>query len=296
MLGHIVVWDVRNPQPPISVTVPSASFNHTCSIIRLQLVGSKGNHSLMSVSQDGHVNFWEDVAWKRKSTATPHRPVALTCAAIPASTTSSDVVRLWAGSVSGELLHGVTSNGKIRFEAINTLYVCSLEGSGAGLASHHLTTRSGLVQCADVHPAHADASVSNLIVTGSVDGTCAVHSASSALELDGFFTDSINDVQWNPMYSYLFAAVESSGVVSVWDVTASLSSPFVSHNFEETSSKKAKGGKTGLFCLAWDPNGERLILGSSHGDVFVLSLSVPRYENADEVLLKWVYNTFREHQ
>lgn len=82
--------------------------------------------------------------------------------------------------------------------------------------------------------------------------------------------DWIYDVQWSPKHPAVFASVNNSGYVDIWNINQNKEMPVVrwpEENEQEKLNSRKEQSHAPLNCLRWSADGRRLITGDALGKV-----------------------------
>ena len=200
--GQIVLWDNRhNKRTPVQRSPLSASA-HTHPVYSACVVGTQNAHNLISISTDGKMCSWslDMLAQPQETLELQHKQskaVATTCLSFP----QNDVNNFLVGSEEG------------------TVYSACRHGSRAGvldLYEGHQAPVTGL----DTHPGQGTIDFSHLFLTSSIDWTVKLWSLKENKPLYSFEDngDYVYDAAWSPIHPALFAAVDGTGRLDLWNL------------------------------------------------------------------------------
>ncbi|KAL7753757.1 hypothetical protein RI367_000688 [Sorochytrium milnesiophthora] len=271
---------------------PLSSGGHTHPVFSMTMVGTTNAHHLVTASTDGLVCAWQlDMLAQPQEIlelANPSHPktdeVAVTTLDFPENETGV----FWVGTEEGNIYQAN------RYDRA---------GSKAGInASDVYRSHAGLVTGLHFHPLAGPVDFSDLFLSCSVDwticlwrvstgakGAAAASSAQSSASTAPAGTlgvtaggavptsssdvaplcvfqeadDYVYDVQWSPTHPAVFASVDGSGNLDVWNLNRNKEVPSVRIN--------VTGGKA-LNKLCFDHDGKRIVTGSSDGTTFVYEL------------------------
>lgn len=289
-----LVW---RPQRPVSSSFPSPQ-SHGGPVLRLAVHGDSNCHHLYSISQEGRVCTWATTkllqpltvrnAYRGKHTVGHVGTVA----AMVSQKGSDAVTKVYMGTTSGEVLEGL--NGGTR--AVEMKYVAP-----AGVK------QSSRITAIAVQSRGADGfREADCVVSASLDGSCIAFIGDASAPIRGL-SSVVTALQWSPTHPTIMAAGSARGVVTLWDINRSLTTPVASlhvHNFiqlqpagttasaavlalakSENASLAAAGNMTlaspledvsaAITSVAFSDNGEWLLAGTASGTVLVLKLSAP---------------------
>jgi dynein intermediate chain len=259
--GQIVLWDTRAKSTPVQRT-PISAAGHTHPVYSMQIVGTQNAHSLVTASTDGLLCVWSldklvvpqerlDLAWldpkaKAGSRSKPEG-ISTTCLAFADGEVNAFVAGTEDGGVFECLRHGSRPGVQGRFD------------SNLG--------HFGPVTSLDIHPpSHAGVTdVAPVFLTTSIDWTCKLWSrrcpGTPLHTFEG--QDYVLAARWSPIHPALFATVDGSGHLDVWNIVRDM----------ETPLRMVVAQDTALNTLRWSADGRRIAVGDSKGSVYVFTLS-----------------------
>ncbi|KAM9458884.1 cytoplasmic dynein 1 intermediate chain 2-like isoform 9-T13 [Salvelinus alpinus] len=242
--GQIVLWDNRsNKRTPVQRTPLSASA-HTHPVYCVNVVGTQNAHNLISISTDGKMCSWSldmlsqpqdslELVFKQS------KAVAVTSMAFPLGDVNNFVVGSEDGSV----------------------YTACRHGSKAGISDvfegHH-----GPVTGLSCHSAGGPVDFSHLFISSSFDWTVKLWTTKSTRPLYSFedSCDYVYDVMWSPTHPALFACVDGSGRLDLWNLN---------NDTEVPSASVCVNGSPALNRVRWAHSGREIATGDSDGQVLV---------------------------
>jgi len=251
--GQLVVWDTRSKQTPVQRT-PLSSLGHTHPIYGLELVGTQNAHNLVSISTDGKMCVWSlDMLVQPQETLElqnkQHKQVSVTAMAFP----ESEVNRFFVGSEEGAVYeafrHGNRSGITERFEG-------------------HFGPVTGI----DFHTSRGSIDFSDLILTSSFDWTCKLWSSKNAAKPLYSFEDAgdyIYDVRWSPQHPSLFATVDGTGSLDLWNLNTDTEQPIT----QTAVTAQSSGTSKALNRLCWSQDGKKIVTGDSGGTLHLYDIS-----------------------
>ncbi|KAJ1599594.1 hypothetical protein NDA14_005967 [Ustilago hordei] len=295
--GQILIWDTRSRQLPILKTPLSAS-GHTHPVYGLAIIGSANAHNLVSASTDGTLCYWMlDMLARPQETLelinTTHPKtdeVAVTTLGIADQETTCFLV----GTEDGNLYVGNRYDRAGLKAGLNMAEVYKAHlGPVTGLHFHPLI-RGGAVDFSD------------LFLTSSVDWTSKLwrlkpnsSGTSTAIKATGESAkggmqalltfeesnDYVYDVRWSPTHPAVFAQVDGTGRLDLFNLNLDTERP-VASVFSAPNAGGANGnagameaigarGAKALNKLSWAKNGRKVATGGSDGVLCVYDVSEP---------------------
>lgn len=283
--GQVLSWDTRSGSHPV-LRSPLTGGGHTHPVYSLQISGTQNANNLITSSTDGTVCTWtSDLLAKPQDRLVLSNPsvarndeVSPTCL----STLPRDPARFVVGTEEG------------------TVYQCNRfdeAGARAGLDptgcyKGHLAPITAL----DFHGSRGPVDLGDYFLTCSFDWSVrlwrarqftapAVSSPVKGGSSSGAFNDTISplltfnrsdmvyDVSWSPAAPGVFANVEGSGHVELWDLSRDMEVPI--SRIKPSTNNDAYLNRP-LNKIAWRrPDGSRLAVGGLDGVVTVFDVSIP---------------------
>jgi dynein cytoplasmic 1 intermediate chain len=266
--GQIVCWDKRSKSSaPARRTSLAALGGHSHPVFCLRVIGSANAHNLLSISTDGRVCVWrtDDLsapielmelhnkryapppaavghATTATSKAASANPVASTCMAFADGETNSFLVGSEQGSACRVFRHGKQKGVESQFAA-------------------HFGPVTGI----DMHSARGPHDFSHLFLTSSIDWSCKLWSQnSSAAPLHSFedSSDYVSDIKWSPRHPALFASVDGTGTLRLWNLNRDTEAPVAKVNVSPHAINR----------LSWSSDGRLLLLGDSIGSLHLVDV------------------------
>ncbi|XP_017886807.1 cytoplasmic dynein 1 intermediate chain-like isoform X14 [Ceratina calcarata] len=246
--GQIVLWDNRiQKRTPIQRTPLSASA-HTHPVYCLNVVGAQNAHNLISISTDGKLCSWSlEMLSQPQETLELHikqsKPIAATCLAFPHGDVNNFVVGSEEGNVYSACRHGTKTGVLETYEGH--------QGPVTGISTH--AVQGGI-------------DFSHLFLTSSIDWTIKLWSLKESKPLYSFEHngDYIYDVAWSPTHPALFAAVDDSGRLDLWNLNQDTEVPMASVTIK---------GNPALNRVSWTPSGLHVTVGDDTGKIWVYDVA-----------------------
>lgn len=245
--GQVVVWDMKaGKRTPIQRS-PLSATAHTHPVYCLSVVGTQNAHNLISIATDGKLCSWSlDMLSQPQDTLELQQKQTKTVAVTSMSFALGEVNNFIVGSEEG------------------ILYQACRHGTKAGLneafEGHH-----GPVTGIDCNKAVDQGDVSHLFISSSTDWTVKLWNDKMSKPLYSFenANDYIFDAKWSPVHPAMFASVDATGRVDIWNINQDTEVPVVSIQVDT---------RTALNRLLWSANGKELHMGDCEGKIFVYDL------------------------
>lgn len=259
--GQIVLWDNRDKRRTPVQRSPLSASAHTHPVYCTRVVGTQNAHNLISVSTDGRLCSWSlDMLSAPQETlelqqAKQSKPVAVTSLAFPTGDVNNFVVGSEDGAVYTACRHGS------RAGVLDTF-----EGHGAPITG------------VSAHYGQGTLDFSHLFLTASMDWTVKLWSLKeNRWPLYSFESndDYVYDVAWSPTHPALFATVDGTGRLDLWNLN--------NDTEVSTASVSVDGPAAAFNRVSWTQSGLHVTAGDDAGKIWVYdvgeSLALP---GADE--------------
>lgn len=259
--GQIVLWDNRDKRRTPVQRSPLSQSAHTHPVYCTRVVGTQNAHNLISVSTDGRLCSWSlDMLSAPQETlelqqAKQSKPVAVTSLAFPTGDVNNFVVGSEDGAVYTACRHGS------RAGVLDTF-----EGHGAPITG------------VSAHYGQGTLDFSHLFLTASMDWTVKLWSLKeNRWPLYSFESndDYVYDVAWSPTNPALFATVDGTGRLDLWNLN--------NDTEVSTASVCVEGPPAAFNRVSWTQSGLHVTAGDDAGKIWVYdvgeSLALP---GADE--------------
>ncbi|XP_074104831.1 cytoplasmic dynein 1 intermediate chain short wing isoform X11 [Cotesia typhae] len=246
--GQIVLWDNRvQKRTPIQRTPLSASA-HTHPVYCLNVVGTQNAHNLISISTDGKMCSWslDMLSMPQESLdlqAKQSKPIAVTSLAFPHGDVNNFVIGSEDGTVYSACRHGIRAGVTETYEGH--------QGPVTGVSAH--AVQGGI-------------DFSHLFLTSSIDWTIKLWSLKENKPLYSFEHngDYVYDVAWSPTHPALFAAVDDSGRLDLWNLN---------QDTEVPTASIVVDGCPALNRVSWTPSGLHVTVGDDSGKIWVYDVA-----------------------
>ncbi|KAI4503639.1 hypothetical protein M0802_001042 [Mischocyttarus mexicanus] len=256
--GQIVLWDNRvQKRTPVQRT-PLSATAHTHPVYCLTVVGTQNAHNLISISTDGKLCSWSlDMLSQPQETLILYlkqsKTIAATCLAFPYGDVNNFVVGSEDGTVYGDCRHGTKAGVVEVFEGH--------QGPVTGISTH--AVQGGI-------------DFSHLFLSSSIDWTIKLWSLKEMKPLYSFEHngDYVYDVAWSPTHPALFAAVDDSGRLDLWNLN---------QDTEVPAASVIVDGNPALNRVSWTPSGLHVTVGDDTGKIWVYDVAEHlAYPRSDE--------------
>ncbi|XP_030378966.1 cytoplasmic dynein 1 intermediate chain isoform X7 [Scaptodrosophila lebanonensis] len=246
--GQIVLWDNRVQKRTPMQRTPLSAAAHTHPVYSLQMVGTQNAHNVISISSDGKLCSWSlDMLSQPQDTLElqqrQSKAIAITCMAFPANEINSLVMGSEDGYVYSASRHGLRSGVNEVFE-------------------RHLGPITGI----STHYNQSSPDFGHLFLTSSIDWTIKLWSLKDTKPLYSFEdnSDYVMDVAWSPIHPALFAAVDGSGRLDLWNLN---------QDTEVPTASIVVDGAPALNRVSWTPSGLHVTIGDEAGKLYVYDVA-----------------------
>jgi len=261
--GQIVLWDNRvQKRTPIQRT-PLSATAHTHPVYCLSVVGTQNAHNLISVSTDGRLCSWslDMLSQPQETLELQHRQskaIAAWCLAFPHNEVNNFVIGSEEGAVYSACRHGSKAGVTETYEG-------------------HQAPVTGI----DTHRVQEGIDFSHLFLTSSIDWTVKLWNLKENKPLYSFEdnSDYVYDVAWSPTHPALFAAVDGTGRLDLWNLNTDTEVPTATAIVE---------GSPALNQVSWTPSGNHVTCGDGSGRIWLYDvgeqLAQPRMDDWNKML------------
>jgi dynein intermediate chain, cytosolic len=212
------------------------------------MVGTQNAHNVISISSDGKLCSWslDMLSAPQDTLELQHRqakPIAVTCMAFPTNEVNNFVLGSEDGYVYSACRHGTRSG-------IGETYEKHL-GPVTGISTHYNQNSPDF---------------GHLFLTSSIDWTIKLWSLKENKPLYSFEdnSDYVMDVAWSPIHPALFAGVDGSGRLDLWNLNQDTEVPTASVVVE---------GAPALNRVSWTPSGYHVTVGDESGKIYVYDVA-----------------------
>lgn len=149
----------------------------------------------------------------------------------------------------------------------NGVYMAYRYGSKAGV-QQKFTGHTAPITSIDCHPSHGETDLSDLFLSGGMDMSVHLWShrhPTSPLHCFSGYEQYVYDIQWSPQHPALFATVDGSGNLTLWDLNHLDAPRCIKSAAEEQGADSSFGGHyedCSLNVLQWKPDGRKILTGS----------------------------------
>uniref|UniRef100_A0A034VVP3 Cytoplasmic dynein 1 intermediate chain n=1 Tax=Bactrocera dorsalis TaxID=27457 RepID=A0A034VVP3_BACDO len=247
--GQIVLWDNRVQKRTPMQRTPLSAAAHTHPVYCLQVVGTQNAHNVISISSDGKLCSWSlDMLSHPQDTLElqqqrPSKSIAVTCMAFPANEINNLVMGSEDGYVYSACRHGSRTG-------VNEVFEKHL-GPVTGISTHYNQSSPDF---------------GHLFLTSSIDWTIKLWSMKDTKPLYSFEdnSDYVMDVAWSPIHPALFAAVDGSGRLDLWNLN---------QDTEVPTASVMVAGAPALNRVSWTPSGLHVTIGDDTGKLYVYDVT-----------------------
>ncbi|XP_046686026.1 cytoplasmic dynein 1 intermediate chain 2-like [Homalodisca vitripennis] len=262
--GQVVLWDNRvQKRTPIQRT-PLSATAHTHPVYCLSVVGTQNAHNLISVSTDGRLCSWslDMLSQPQEILELQHRQskaIAAMCLAFPHNDVNNFVVGSEEGAVYSACRHGSKAGVTETYEG-------------------HQAPVTGI----DTHKVQEGIDLSHLFLTSSFDWTIKLWNLKENKPLYSFEDngDYVCDVAWSPTHPALFAAVDATGRLDLWNLN---------NDTEVPTATAIVEGSRALNQVSWTPSGNQVTCGDDIGRIWLYDvgeqLCQPRMDDWNKMLV-----------
>ncbi|KAJ1760346.1 hypothetical protein GGH19_001488 [Coemansia sp. RSA 1807] len=267
--GQILLWDTRAKALPVLKT-PLTANGHTHPVYALKVVGSTNAHQLISASTDGLV-----CSWQLDMLAQPQEVIELTH---PAHLRTDEVSVTCLDFADNETTAFVVGTAEGVAYQVNRYDRAGCKSGLNGFDAYR--AHAAPINSLSFHPPAAS-DFTDLFLTTSSDWTMRLWRARTAakpastvpadvkpLHVFDAFDDYVYDARWSPVHPSVFASVDGTGRLALWNLNQDIELP----------AQSVTSGRA-LNKLAWDRPGRRIAAGGADGSVYIYDvgdLSTPR--------------------
>lgn len=261
--GQIAMWDIRAKETPEFKSVINTK-SHTNPIFGLEIIGTKNSHNIVSLSTDGRLCVWTYV----KGTITQTQVLDLVVLDESNTKIRKEIVAFALAFPENE------ANKYFVGGENGSLYLCTRFGSQNGIDKRY-DGHFGPITGIDCHPS-GDVDFSDLIISSSMDWSVKLWSQKSTKPIFSFdeFDDYVYDVKWSPRHPAVFATVDGTGKLKLWNLNRNTEEPV--HTIQVSHRALNK--------LQWKADGCKIAVGAggAGGTVFIYSLKDEQFTPQDE--------------
>ena len=275
--GQVLTWDMRSGSQPILKSSLTGN-GHSHPVYTLKFNGTQNANILVSSSTDGAICTWTpDLLAKPQDRLVVTNPsVARYDEVSPTSLDISprDTTRFLVGTEEGNIYQ---CN---RFDQAGSKAGIDLRGVYKG-------HRAPITRI-DFHTSNGKIDFGNYILSSSLDWSVMLWKSRSFNTITTTVTsvesenidpilefrreDSVYDVAWNPKMPGVFADVEGSGYLEIWDLNKDMEIPQIRLKPSGNSSATKAYLNRPLNKLSWNEHGTRIVVGGLDGLVTVFDL------------------------
>ncbi|VDD80962.1 unnamed protein product [Mesocestoides corti] len=261
--GQVVLWDSRsNKRTPVQRST-FTTMTHTQPINSVQVIGSQNAHNAITLSSDGTM-----CSWSLDNLGAPRERIRV-CETPSTPTGMFDLFPTCMDFFAGDQNNFVvgTEVGHIYTDQRHSSRTVPLEGRSIRRPqpfSGHSTMVSGIA----THPSPSAISFSHIFLSSSLDWTVRLWSVRDNTPLHTFddYSECVYGVDWSPLHPALFAAVDGTGRIDVWNLIDDIEVPTARCRTQFTSAMNK---------VKWDTTGSFLAAGDDEGHVHVCAVAEP---------------------
>jgi dynein intermediate chain len=257
--GQVVMWDIKEKALPIMKTKPTLD-NHNLPIYCLEMINDGRRDLLLSLSYEGKLCIWnpetlgeplstDNLTFKteksrsdREADETPLAPmVSMVCKG------TSDT-RLFVGTYD---------------KLIQEYKISDLVNKNEEMIVHSYKAHNAPVSAISYKSNPSKKILDGLMISGSFD--FSLHLWKPKLTEEKLHTldlhdDYITAVDWNPSHPAMFASIDCTGKICLWDLLEDKDYPVYIAKTKPAS------------CMKWHPDGLKLLIGTLGGEIKMWSL------------------------
>jgi len=301
--GQIVLWDNRvQKRTPIQRT-PLSAAAHTHPVYCLQMVGTQNAHNVISISSDGKLCSWSlDMLSQPQDTLElqqrQSKAIAITSMAFPANEINSLVMGSEDGYVYSASRHGLRSGVNEVYErhlgpitGISTHYNQLSPDFGHLFLTSSIDWTIKLWSLKVIHTFLKEKPTNGSVIKCAcynsrlvlirfcLSGHCTLSKAINVThtnDIHSIFQDTkplysfednsdyVMDVAWSPVHPALFAAVDGSGRLDLWNLNQEMEVP---------TASIVVAGAPALNRVSWTPSGLHVCIGDEAGKLYVYDVA-----------------------
>jgi dynein intermediate chain len=284
--GQVFAWDIRSGSYPV-LKSPVAGVGHLYPVYSMELTGTQNASTLITASTDGEI-----CTWSTDVLAKPQDKLNLVVTTKHSSGTRRDEE---SSATALALSHLDASQFHVGTEA-GCIYQCSRFAQASlragvdnrGLYMGHRAPVTSL----SVHPSSGSISLGQYMLSSSTDWSIKLWRIKQFSQLGGSSSksntsefvapiadisrdDAVYDVAWSPLLPGVFADVDGSGYLDIWNICRDMDFPIFRLKPSNSSTSKPSSGSINrpLNRLSWsrhDPH--KVATGGLDGIVSVFQL------------------------
>lgn len=212
------------------------------------MVGTQNAHNVISISSDGKLCSWSlDMLSQPQDTLELQQRQSKSIAVTSMGFEHNDINNFVVGSEDGYM------------------YSACRHGARAGITNmyeKHLGPVTGI----STHYNQSSPDFGDLVLTSSIDWTIKLWSLKEERFLYSFEdnSDYVLDVAWSPVHPALFASVDGSGRLDLWNLNQDTEVPTATVQVE---------GSPALNRVSWTPSGLHVTVGDDAGRIYVYDVA-----------------------
>lgn len=238
--GQIVLWDTRSTKRTPVQRTPLSAAAHTQPIHSVMIAGTQNAHNLISISSDGKLCSWSlDMLGQPQQSLELMHKQARTVAATCMSFVDENVNHFLVGSEDGRI------------------YAGSRHGNESGISVAY-EGHQGPITSISAHPINESANFTPLFLTTSLDWSVKLWSIKETRLICSFdeASDYVFDAHWSPVHPAIFATVDCTGRLDLWNLNEDAEVPSARTIIEgQPALNKCRFHSSGLHIATGDDNG-----------------------------------------
>jgi len=259
--GQVVLWDTRSSRRTPAQRTPLSAAGHTHPVYCVNVIGTANAHSLATISTDGRMCFWslDMLSAPQDSLELQHRQ-SKSVAAMCFSFLSNDSNNFVVGSEDG------------------AVYAGARHGARAGASGDVFEAHFGPVTGVDCHSVPGPVDLTSYFLTSSFDWTVKLWNLRDSRPLLSLEdnSDYVYDVRWSPIHPAVFASVDGTGRIDVWNLNGDTEVPAASIVIDAVQPQA-------LNKCRWNAAGNIVAAGDAAGRVHICevdsTLATPRADD-----------------
>ncbi|TRY53394.1 Dynein intermediate chain [Cryptosporidium tyzzeri] len=271
--GEILIWDSRSGKIPCqksnSINISDSEGNniggHSFPIYCMELLGSKGSQSIITIDTDGKLCNWNltnlsEPVESFQLRKTNSKDVSIQCMTLSKLINPNAII---CGSEDGSLYQTMIKTNK-----------------PGVISSTFQNAHNGYITSLDYHP------INDCFLSSGADWTIKLwmpNPLASSFTLLYTFESSENyviGVAWHPVHPGIFAAIDADSKLIIYDLTNSnCQTPLCKINTSCSTTTNSIPNTSDIpTCISWSMDGTRLFIGYMNGNVIMCNSDSKLYQ------------------